>query len=143
MCIFLSGSTQSPSSEQQQKRKKMTVDDVFNNDDEEVAQAKKRKLVPLDYTEEEKAAVPPSAAHLTALATAATTSAEEKRKSIKNLIERIPTAKDDLFAFSLDWSMVDSVCVASLVFLCFCRRLATGGIWFCGCLCVVWPSVCD
>ena len=87
----------------------MTVDDVFNNDDEEVAQVKKRKLVPLDYTEEEKAAVPPSHAHLTALATVAATSAEEKRKSIKNLIERIPTAKDDLFAFSLDWSMVDSV----------------------------------
>jgi len=90
----------------------MTVDEVFNNDDEEVAQVKKRKLVPLDYTDEEKAAVPPSHAHLTALATAAATatSAEEKRKSIKNLIERIPTAKDDLFAFSLDWSMVDSVC---------------------------------
>jgi len=105
-----SGSTQSPSADlQQQKRKKLTVDDVFNNDDEEVAQAKKRKLVPLDYTDEERAAVPPSAAHLAALATAATTSAEEKRKSIKNLIERIPTAKDDLFAFSLDWSMVDSV----------------------------------
>jgi len=108
------GSTQSPSADQQQKRKKMTVDDVFNNDDEEVAQVKKRKLVPLDYSEEEKAAVPPSHAHLTALATAAATagtSAEEKRKSIKNLIERIPTAKDDLFAFSLDWSMVDSVCI--------------------------------
>jgi len=90
----------------------MTVDDVFNNDDEEVAQAKKRKLVPLDYTDEEKAAVPPSTTHLTALATAVATSAEEKRKSIKNLIERIPTAKDDLFAFSLDWSMVDSVCTA-------------------------------
>jgi len=93
----------------------MTVDDMFNNDDEEVTQMKKRKLVPLDYTEEEKAAVPPSQAHLTALATAAATSAEEKRKSIKNLIERIPTAKDDLFAFSLDWSMVDSVCFVLLL----------------------------
>ena len=88
----------------------MTIDDMFNNDEEEVAQTKKRKLVPLDYTDEERAAVPPSQAHLTALATAAATSAEEKRKSIKNLIDRIPTAKDDLFAFSLDWSMVDSVC---------------------------------
>ena len=110
VCVCVSGSTQSPLSDQQ-KRKKMTVDDVFNNDDEEVTQMKKRKLVPLDYTDEEKAAVPPSAMHLNALATAAATSAEEKRKSIKNLIERIPTAKDDLFAFSLDWSMVDSVSV--------------------------------
>ena len=105
-------STESPSSEQQQqKRKKLTIDEVFNNDDEETAQAKKRKLVPLDYTDEEKAAVPPSATHLAALASSVGPSAEEKRKSIKNLIERIPTAKDDLFAFSLDWSMVDAVCV--------------------------------
>jgi len=110
----------------------MTVDDVFNNDDEEVAQAKRRKLVPLDYTDEEKAAVPPSTAHLTALATAATTSAEEKRKSIKNLIERIPTAKDDLFAFSLDWSMVDSVCACRFsASLCLCWRHL-----------VYWLSVC-
>jgi len=35
-------------------------------------------------------------------------SAEEKKKAIKQLIERIPTAKEELFGFSLEWSMVDS-----------------------------------
>ena len=34
-------------------------------------------------------------------------SAEDKRKSIKQLIDRIPTQKDELFAFPLDWSVLD------------------------------------
>ena len=75
--------------------------DVFNQDDEVDSGSKKRKLVPLDYSEEEKAAVvakPP-------------TTAEEKRRHIKNLIERIPTGKEELFAFSLDWTMVDTVSI--------------------------------
>jgi hypothetical protein len=88
----------------QQKRKKMTVDDVFNNDDDEVSVGKKRKLVPLDYTDEERAAISGRMAPVAAAA-----SAEEKRKSIKNLIERIPTAKEDLFAYPVDWTMVDAV----------------------------------
>uniref|UniRef100_H2ZHU5 PWI domain-containing protein n=1 Tax=Ciona savignyi TaxID=51511 RepID=H2ZHU5_CIOSA len=33
---------------------------------------------------------------------------EQKRKKIRALIERIPTKKDDLFDYTLDWSMVDS-----------------------------------
>lgn len=74
-------------------KKRMDVKDVFNNDDEELPKPKKRKLVPLDYTdkkEEESKAV------------------EEKKKNIRQLIERIPTDKYDLFSFHLDWSVVDN-----------------------------------
>ncbi|XP_050528271.1 RNA-binding protein 25 [Daktulosphaira vitifoliae] len=74
-------------------KKRMDVKDVFNNDDEEVPKPKKRKLVPIDYTdkkEEESKAV------------------EEKKKNIRQLIDRIPTDKDDLFSFHLDWSVVDN-----------------------------------
>lgn len=74
-------------------KKRMDVKDVFNNDDEELPRPKKRKLVPLDYTdkkEEESKAV------------------EEKKKNIRQLIERIPTDKDDLFSFHLDWAVVDN-----------------------------------
>lgn len=74
-------------------KKRMDVKDVFNNDDEELPRPKKRKLVPLDYTdkkEDESKAV------------------EEKKKNIRQLIERIPTDKDDLFSFHLDWSVVDN-----------------------------------
>lgn len=84
----------SPSDFQPGKRKKLTVGDVFNTDDDDSADgAKKRKLVPLDYDDEK-------------LDKKAST-AEEKRAKIKTLIESIPTAKDELFAYSLDWSIVD------------------------------------
>ncbi|KAK6182945.1 hypothetical protein SNE40_010515 [Patella caerulea] len=71
------------------KRKKLTVGDVFNQDDDS-SESKKRKLIPLDYDEEKKP-----------------NSAEEKRNKIKILIDSIPTAKEELFAFTLDWSIVD------------------------------------
>ncbi|XP_064600108.1 RNA-binding protein 25-like isoform X2 [Liolophura sinensis] len=86
------GASESPT-DSNNKRKKFTVGDVFNQDDEEAGDAaKKRKLIPLDYedTSEKK----PS-------------TAEEKRQHIKKLIERIPTAKDELFTYELDWTMVD------------------------------------
>ena len=74
------------------KRKKLTVGDVFNQDDEEGPDVgKKRKLVPLDYDDGKGA------------------TAEEKRSKIKHLIESIPTAKDELFAYPLDWNIVDTV----------------------------------
>ncbi|XP_078671649.1 RNA-binding protein 25-like isoform X5 [Branchiostoma floridae x Branchiostoma belcheri] len=82
-------------------KRKIPIGQVFSNDDEDGADdgPKKRKLIPLEYTEEEKLAV----SHVPT----AMSSTEEKRKSIKNLIEKIPTAKDELFAYSLDWSQVD------------------------------------
>lgn len=36
-------------------------------------------------------------------------SQEEKRKNIKSLIDKIPTEKNALFAFQLDWSAIDNV----------------------------------
>lgn len=35
--------------------------------------------------------------------------AEEKKKNIKALIDKIPTEKDALFAYEVDWEMVDTV----------------------------------
>jgi RNA-binding protein 25 len=34
---------------------------------------------------------------------------EEKKKNIKALIDKIPTEKDALFAYEIDWEMVDTV----------------------------------
>jgi len=34
---------------------------------------------------------------------------EEKKKHIKALIDKIPTEKDALFAYEIDWEMVDTV----------------------------------
>ena len=83
------------------KRKKLTVSDVFNQDEDEDELPKKRKLVPLQYTEEENKVVK--------TAEEERKHAEEKRRMVRALIERIPTQKDDLFDYNLDWSMVDNV----------------------------------
>lgn len=81
------------------KRKKLPVDSVFNKFEDEDSDdvPRKRKLVPLDYGEDDKNAAK------------GTVNTEEKRKHIKSLIEKIPTAKPELFAYPLDWSIVDSV----------------------------------
>nr|XP_054758948.1 RNA-binding protein 25-like isoform X1 [Lytechinus pictus] len=82
------------------KRKKLTVGDVFNQEETaDAAGKKKRKLVPIEYSEEEMMAVGQSQMIANA--------AEEKRKTIKNLIEKIPTAKEELFAYKVDWAIVD------------------------------------
>jgi RNA-binding protein 25 len=112
--LVLLASPEQSAPAQSGKRKKLTRDEVFNNDEDEDSNdggPKKRKLVPLDYTELEHKPTtgPAGAAAAAATILAKPTTAEEKRKCIKNLIERIPTAKEELFAYSLDWTMVDSV----------------------------------
>ena len=36
-------------------------------------------------------------------------SQDEKRKHIKSIIDRIPTAKEDIFKYPIDWDVVDNV----------------------------------
>uniref|UniRef100_A0A3B3X5I4 PWI domain-containing protein n=1 Tax=Poecilia mexicana TaxID=48701 RepID=A0A3B3X5I4_9TELE len=99
------GATGSPSQHNAVKRKKLPVDSVFNKFDDEEAdeQPRKRKLVPLDYDDDKSLGV--DGAGLSSIKGANT---EEKRKHIKSLIEKIPTAKPELFSYPLDWSMVDT-----------------------------------
>ena len=42
-------------------------------------------------------------------------SSEDKRKHIKSLIDKIPTDKADLFAYAVDWDMVDQVIEISVI----------------------------
>ncbi|GFR75780.1 RNA-binding protein 25 [Elysia marginata] len=82
------------------KRKKFTIGEVFNQDDDENMEPKKRKLVPLDYDEDKTSAT-------TSPAEKKAATAEEKRQKIKQLIDSIPTGKDELYAFTVDWDIVD------------------------------------
>ncbi|XP_026197017.1 RNA-binding protein 25b isoform X2 [Anabas testudineus] len=99
------GATGSPSQPNAGKRKKLPVDSVFDKFDDEEAdeQPRKRKLVPLDYDDDKSLGV--DGAGLSSIKGA---NSEEKRKHIKTLIEKIPTAKPELFSYPLDWSMVDT-----------------------------------
>lgn len=111
LCLSLQAATGSPSQPQALgKRKKLAVESVFNRfDDDEVDEApRKRKLVPLDYEDEDKNSVGVEGAGAPGGKGANT---EEKRKHIKSLIEKIPTAKPELFNYPLDWSVVDSVSI--------------------------------
>ena len=38
-------------------------------------------------------------------------SQEEKRKHIKSLIDKIPTDKNALFGYQLDWAVIDNVII--------------------------------
>ncbi|BFZ11524.1 hypothetical protein BsWGS_14565 [Bradybaena similaris] len=78
------------------KRKTFTVGDVFNQDDDDSMEPKKRKLIPLDYDDDKSTPTDQKLA-----------SAEDKRQRIKQLIESIPTAKEELYAYTVDWEIVD------------------------------------
>ncbi|XP_067278632.1 RNA-binding protein 25-like isoform X2 [Pseudorasbora parva] len=103
------GAAGSPKMPQAVRRKALAVvDSVFNKfDDEETEEApKKRKLVPLDYSEDERGGLSLDGAEVTGSRPGVNT--EEKRKNIKSLIEKIPTVKQELFNYPLDWNMVDT-----------------------------------
>lgn len=104
-CFLFLGASSSPSQPNVAKRKKLPVDSVFNKFEDEDSDEvpRKRKLVPLDYGDDDKSSAKNNV------------NTEEKRKHIKSLIEKIPTAKPELFAYPLDWSIVDTVSV----FFCF------------------------
>ena len=44
-------------------------------------------------------------------------SQEEKRQAVRKLIESIPTKKEDLFTFPLDWSLLDAVRISNIQLL--------------------------
>ena len=91
-------------------KRKMTVHEAFNQDDDDTNHShslKKQRLASL-HDESKSTTEAPGL------------SAEEKRKWIKSFIDRIPVEKDDLFAWNVDWSLVDNVCLvsSSLPLLC-------------------------
>jgi len=94
-----------PAVQSQSGRKRMDVRDVFNQDDDDDAPGGKRRkgMPPLGSTETPTKQPPPAAS----AASAAKMTSEEKRRHIKSLIDKIPTDKNDLFAYAVDWDMVD------------------------------------
>lgn len=113
--ISPSGENSNPGSNGE-KRKKFSVQDVFNSndDDDNSSRIKKRKLPQLtdDNTDSNQSLLSgtnKSAASLNVGENGAkiNLSTEEKKKQVKSLIEKIPTTKDDLFQYTIDWTLVD------------------------------------
>lgn len=95
------------------KKKKLSVQDVFNSndDDEKVQQVKKRKLPVLidDNTDSNQSITSnlnknPDQSNLDSKSS----SNDDKRKQIKALIDNIPTTKEDLFKYEIEWDYVDA-----------------------------------
>lgn len=92
-------------SQKSDKRKRSGVADIFNADDDEEVNdmaAKKRRMTLLDMNDDDKSSSLQSVGGASAPSTA-----EEKRKWIKNFIEKIPTKKKELFAWKVNWTLVD------------------------------------
>ncbi|XP_062503056.1 RNA-binding protein 25-like isoform X2 [Corticium candelabrum] len=90
------------------KKKKFTVQQAFSSEQEAeqiIMDKLKRKLVPLEYTEEEQQSVGRSNIP----------QADKKKKSIKSLIEHIPTTRDELFGYKIEWSVVDESLVKNRI----------------------------
>ncbi|GLV45567.1 uncharacterized protein CBL_02587 [Carabus blaptoides fortunei] len=91
------------------QRKKLELREVFNPDEDDNATqpARKRKLVPLDY-DDKKSKKDSKENNEKKTTEESAKSQEEKRKHIKTLIDKIPTEKNALFAFQLDWAAIDN-----------------------------------
>ena len=89
--------------------KKAKLETVFNPDEDEGLGSKpKIKLVPIEYTEEEQQAV----------GRTNKIPKEEKNKMVQNLVNSIPTAKEELFAYELKWETIDKVSMHPLSSTC-------------------------
>ncbi|KAK0409676.1 hypothetical protein QR680_004686 [Steinernema hermaphroditum] len=85
-----------PSSNAPKPNVSARLNGVFGVDDDEddqiVGMTRKKPLKPFEITQEDR---------MQAM------TAEERKKMIRDLIERIPTQKDDLFAYPIEWAFVD------------------------------------
>lgn len=103
--------------QKENKRKKLVISDVFNSieDDEATLQSKKKRRLPPNLlmedsnTDSNLSASSSRPSHL---------SQEDKKQQIKNLIDKIPMAMNELFAYTIDWSFLESVCNHVLCFNC-------------------------
>lgn len=93
-------------------RKKLDVRDVFNQDDDDNAPAPKKRKLPQDGQHSSSGRSHGSShdkkSSSKSAASSEAKSSEEKRRHIKSLIEKIPTDKNALFEYKVDWDMVDN-----------------------------------
>jgi RNA-binding protein 25 len=108
-----------PSSNQAAKKVKTSLQEVFNtaDDDDSETFAKRRRLPLFDNNTDSNHSSQSNAAKSNSL------SAEDKRKQIKALIDSIPTSKEQLFKYVIDWSIVDTVSLSTIFVFSFLNTI--------------------
>jgi len=100
------------------KRKRLTVSEVFNSNEDDEAErqnGKKRRPPPNALLEDSN-----TDSNLSTGSNKQSTSQlsqEEKRRQIKNLIDKIPTSKNELFNYNIEWDLLDNVSVKCNLFI--------------------------
>ena len=98
------------------KRKRLKVSDVFNsNEDDEasVQNGKKRRPPPNALLEDSNtdSNLSNGSNNKNNASSSLLLSQEEKRRQIKTLIDKIPTSKNELFSYNIEWDLLDNVSV--------------------------------
>ncbi len=73
---------------------------VFSAETDEVEEKPKKMLVPIDYSDDEENAPYTKDRRL---------STEDKKKMVQNLVNSIPSSKEEVFKYTLRWEQMDSV----------------------------------
>ncbi len=73
---------------------------VFSAETDEVEEKPKKMLVPIDYSDDEENAPYAKDRKL---------STEDKKKMVQNLVNSIPSLKEEVFKYTLRWEQMDSV----------------------------------
>lgn len=100
--------------------KKAKLEHVFSTEEDEAEWKPKKKLIPIEYSEEEQQAVGRTNKTAQVPSKSQRGSAkqphedrkittEERKKMIQNLVNSIPTTKDEVFAYELKWEQIDKV----------------------------------
>ena len=107
--------------------KKAKLEHVFSTEEDELELKPKKKLVPIQYSEEEQQAVGRTNKPAPVAATSRSQSTsrqpleerkispEERKKMIQNLVNSIPTTKEEVFAYELKWEQIDQVWLGPVI----------------------------
>ena len=101
---------------------KAKLESVFSAEADEVEEKPKKKLVPIDYSDEEDGARNGDTLGLKPIQDRKV-SAEERKKMVQNLVNSIPSAKEEVFKYILRWEQMDSVSVCVCVCVCILRSI--------------------
>lgn len=101
--IGLKKSSTPSQSQSQTGTKKMEY--VFSAETDEVEQKPKKKLVPIDYSDEEDGGKNGDNPY----SKERRISSEDRKKMVQELVNSIPSAKEEVFKYTLRWEQMDAV----------------------------------